>query len=385
MKIYEQPKKIGNVEIKNRFVRSATFEGRASDGFVSDKLLEFYKALAEGGCGLIITGVASVQESGRIGDPQMGIHRDDFVDGLKKLSDTVHEHGNGCKIAIQLHHCGRQNPFAKDLIAPSAVYDPFLQKTPREMSINEIKETVEAFAQGIRRAKEAGFDGVQLHAAHGWLLSGFLSPSTNIRQDDYGGNTENRIRIVEDIYNRAVEMVGKEFPIMIKYNGDDNLEGGMDINEAIKIGERLSKLGYAALEISGGMWAALKRSKEELGWKIAMPPESRISVGTVNETSYNVPNAREIKKLVNIPVIAIGGINSIDLVEKILNEGSADFIALSRPLIREPGLPNRWLNGIGSPTVDCIYCNSCVSSMGRGVRCVAKEKAERKARRKAKN
>jgi 2,4-dienoyl-CoA reductase-like NADH-dependent reductase (Old Yellow Enzyme family) len=382
--MYATPKKIKDLEIKNRFVRSSTFEGRASEGFVSDSLLQFYKTLAEGGSGLINTGVASVQESGRVSEEQLGIFNDDFIPGLKKLADIVHKHGDGCKIAIQLHHCGRQNPSGKDLVAPSAIFEPFLKKTPREMRIDEIKETIEAFAQGIRRTKEAGFDAVQLHAAHGWLLSGFLSPHTNRRTDEYGGNTENRLRIIEDIYRRAVEMVGKNFPIMIKYNADDYLEGGMDINEAKKIAVRLSKLGFAALEISGGMWAALKRSEEELGWKIAMIPESRTNVGTVNETAYNTANASEIKKVVDIPVITVGGINSINLVEKILNEDRADFIALSRPLIREPDLPNRWLKGFGVPEVDCIYCNSCIRSMGIGVRCVVKEKAEKKARRQAK-
>ena len=382
--MYATPKKIKNVEIKNRFVRSATFLARASDGYVSDKLINFYKALAEGGTGLIVTGVVAVQENALLMEEQMGIFNDDFIPGLKKIADTVHTYGNGCKIALQLHHAGTQNMVKEARVAPSEVYNPFLKSSPREMTIDEIKQTVEAFAQGIKRTKEAGFDAVQLHGAHGWLLSAFLSPYTNIRTDEYGGNTENRVRIVEEIYKRAVELVGTDFPIMIKYNGDDFMEGGIDVNEAKKIGEKLSKLGYAALEISGGMWAAVMRSEEELGWKIAMVPESRISVGTVNEPAYNVPYAKEIKKVVDVPIIAIGGINSLDLAEKILSEGSADFIALSRPLIREPGLPNRWLKGEGDSGVDCIYCNACVRGMRSGTRCIVKEKEEKKAIRKAK-
>lgn len=382
--ISSSPKKIGNLEIKNRFVRSATFEFRASEGYVNDKLINFYKALAEGGVGLIITGLAAVQESARINTEQMGIYNDEFIPGLKNLADTAHKQGNNCKIALQLHHSGTQNAFAKELVAPSAVYNPFFKKTHREMIVDEIKETIEAFAQGIKRAKEAGFDAIQLHGAHGYLISQFLSPYTNIRTDEYGGNTENRVRIVEEIYKRAVELVGTNFPIMIKYNADDYIEGGMDLNEAKKIADRLSKLGYAALEISGGMWAALMRSEEELGWKISMFPESRINVGTVNEPAYNVPNAREIKKVVDVPIIAIGGINSLELAEKILNEGSADFIALSRPLIREPNLPNRRLKGEGDSGVECIYCNACVGGAPKGTRCVAKEKEERRAKRKAK-
>ena len=381
--ISSTPKKIKNLEIKNRFVRSATFESLASDSYVNDKLINFYKALAEGGAGLIITGIAAVQENARLSEVQMGIFNDDFVPGLKKIADTAHTYGNGCKIALQLHHAGTQNFVEEARVAPSAVYNPFLKKAPREMTIDEIKETIEAFAQGIKRAKKAGFDAVQLHAAHGWLLCGFLSPYANIRTDEYGGNTENRIRIVEEIYKRAVELVGTDFPIMIKYNADDFMEGGMDIIEAKRIAVRLSKLGYASLEISGGMWAAVMRSEEELGWKIAMLPESRISVGTVNEPAYNVPYAKEIKKVVDVPIIAIGGINSLELAERILNDGSADFIALARPLIREPNLPNRWLKGEGNTGVECIYCNACIGPGRKGLRCITKEKEERKAKRKS--
>ncbi len=381
--MYATPKKIKDLEIKNRFVRSATFESRASDGYVNDKLIAFYKALAEGGVGLIITGVVAVQENAILSEAQMGIFNDDFIPGLKKIADTAHKYGSGCKIALQLQHAGTQNMVKEARVAPSPIYNPFLKSTPREMTVDEIKETVEAFAQGIRRTKEAGFDAVQLHGAHGWLLSAFLSPYTNIRSDEYGGSTENRVRIVEEIYNRAVDLVGTDFPIMIKYNADDFMEGGLDVNEAKKIGVSLSKLGYAALEISGGMWAAVMRSKEELGWKIAMLPESRISVGTVNEPGYNVQYAREIKKVVDVPIIAIGGINSLELSEQILKEGSADFIALARPLIREPNLPNRWLKGEGDSGVECIYCNGCVGGR-KGTRCAVKAKAERLAKKKAK-
>ncbi len=382
--MYATPKKIKDLEIKNRFVRSATVESLASDSYVSDNLINFYKTLAEGGVGLIITGATAVDGNVRIGKKQTGVFNDDLIPGLKKIADVAHTYGNGCKIALQLHHAGSQNPDPEIRCAPSAVDNPFLKEAPREMTVNEIKETIENFAQGIKRAKEAGFDAIQLHAAHGWLLSAFLSPYANIRTDEYGGNTENRVRIVEEIYKRAVELVGTEFPIMIKYNADDYVEGGMDIEEAKKIALRLSKIGYASLEISGGMWAALRRSQEELGWKITMLPESRISVGTVNEPAYNLENAREIKKLVDIPIITVGGINSLDLVKKILSEGSADFIALSRPLIREPNLPNRWLKGDDGSEVECIYCNACKGGPRGGTHCIVKEKEEKMAKKRAK-
>lgn len=373
--MYSKPKKIGKLEIKNRFVRSATYEGMATEeGHVTEKLIKLYKELAEGGVGLIITGYATVQKSGMTFDTQTGVYNDDFISGLSKIADTVHEHSQDCKIALQISHCGRQSRHLENTIAPSAVLEKLTRKMPKEMTIEEIRETIEAFSQAVRRGKEAGFDAVQLHGAHGYLINQFLSPYTNKRTDEYGGTTEKRIKFVEEIYNRSVELVGKDFPILIKMNAVDFLEGGLTIEESKKIAERLSKIGYAAIEVSASMWDTCKRSKKELGWKPTFLPESRTFVGTKNEVAYNLPFAKEIKKVIDIPVIVVGGINSLDLVEKILTEESADFISLSRPLIREPDLPNRWLKGIGDSKVDCLYCNGCLSSVvSGGLRCMKKE------------
>ena len=341
---------------------------------MTEKLIELYKKLAEGGVGLILTGYTYVQKSGIAFDKQMGIYNDDLLSGLSKIVDTVHKHGQDCKICLQIMHSGRQSRHLENTLAPSAVLDKLTRKMPKEMTIEEIRETIEAFSQAVRRVKEAGFDAVQLHGAHGYLISEFLSPYTNKRTDEYGGSTENRIKFVEEIYNRSVELVGKDFPILIKMNGVDFLEGGLTVEESKKIAERLSKIGFAAIEISGGMWEVCKRSKKELGWKPTFIPESRQFVGTKNEAAYNLPYAKEIKKVIDIPLIVVGGINSLDLVEQILTEGSADFISLCRPLIREPDLPNRWLKGIGESKVDCLYCNGCMSSViTTGIRCVKKE------------
>jgi len=234
--MYDKPMKIGTLEIKNRFVRSATYEGMATEeGHVTDKLVELYKKLAEGGVGLIITGYTYVQQSGIAFDTQMGIYNDDLIPGLTKIADTVHKHSQDCKIALQIMHCGRQSRHLQNTLAPSAVLDKLTRKMPKEMTNEDIKETIEAFAQAIRRTKEAGFDAVQLHGAHGYLISEFLSPYTNQRTDEYGDSTQ----FVEDIYNRSVELVGKDFPILIKMNGDDFLEGGLTVDESKKIGKSL--------------------------------------------------------------------------------------------------------------------------------------------------
>lgn len=362
------PKEIGGVLIKNRFVRSATYEGMASeDGKVTDKLVELYKNLAKGGTGLIITGYMYVQQIGK-GAPYMtGIDRDDFILGLKRIADTVHKYGNGCKVAVQLVHCGRQTVLVETPLAPSSVYEPVINKMPREMTSEEIEETIEAFAEAARRAKEAGFDAVQLHGAHGYLLSEFLSPYTNRRTDEYGGDTENRMRIVENIYNRTVEKIGRDFPVLIKINVSDFLEGGIDLNESQKIAERLSNLGIVAIETSGGMFETRKYNKNLTA--------SRIKIDSKDKEAYFLPYAREIKKVISIPLILVGGIRSIDVIENILAEDSADFISLSRPLIREPDLPNKWLKRIDKSNADCISCNACYKSlMNGGVRCIQKEK-----------
>lgn len=370
-----ESKNIGTMTIKNRFVRSATYERRATeDGSVTEKLVQFYKTLAEGGAGLIITGFSYVHTSGQAFPEQTAIDRDELIPGLKKLSEIIHKHGDGCKVVAQLGHCGRETYFLDNPIDPSGIKEPFTNIQPRAMTIEEIEEIVEAFAQATRRAKDAGFDGVQLHAAHGYLLSEFLSPHTNKREDDYGGNKEKRMKIVEDIYKRATELVGKDYPILIKMNGDDFLEDGLKIEESKKIAEMLSKLGFAAIEISGAMWAVALRTIEELGWKPVFIPESRINIDSKEKEAYNLPFAREIKKFIDVPLILVGGIKSIDVIEKILREESADFVALSRPLIREPALPNKWLTGTGETTCECISCNACLGSITTGgVRCLQKE------------
>ncbi|KKN51613.1 hypothetical protein LCGC14_0621040 [marine sediment metagenome] len=369
--MFAKPKRIGKLEIKNRFVRSATYEGRAAeDGKITDELIDFYKTLSEGGSGLIITSYAFIQHSGRANNKQIGVYEDNLIQGLQRLANTVHEYGEGCKVVLQLVHAGRQSHYVKDTIAPSAVLEKFFNKMPREMTIEEIEETIENFAQATRRAKEAGFDGVQLHGAHGYLISEFLSPYTNKRTDHYGGNTKNRVRFVEQIYRRSRELVGDEFPILIKMNCDDFLEGGIDLEESKKITKILSDIGYDAIEISSCMWETVKRTKQEIGWKPTFIPESRMSIGSINEPAYHLPYAKEIKKAINIPLILVGGVNSIDLIEEVLNNGDADFVAFSRPLIREPDLPNRWLKGIGSSTVDCDYCNSCLMTLAKsGIYC----------------
>jgi 2,4-dienoyl-CoA reductase-like NADH-dependent reductase (Old Yellow Enzyme family) len=361
--------------LKNRLVRSATYEHLADEnGKVTPSFVEFYKVLARGGVGLIVTGLMFAQRSGKAYLFQTGIDRDECVSGLRKLTRGIHDCGKGCKVVAQLAHGGRQSYGVEETVAPSAITEPLSGKTPRAMTAGEIAEAIEGFVEGARRAKTSGFDGIQIHAAHGYLLSEFLSPFTNKRTDEYGGILENRARLVDEIFTRTREAVGADFPILIKMNVDDHLNGGIDLREATRFAERFSRLGFDAIETSGGMWEVVLRSPEELGWTPAFNPEARVDILSKDKEAYYWPYAREIKRVIDKPLILVGGIRSLDIAEQILAEGSADLIAMCRPLIHDPNLPRQWLDGTGPLTSGCISCNACTgSSMTGGVRCLQKD------------
>ncbi len=375
------PGVIGPVSIKNRLVRAATFEQGATDkGEVTDFLVELYRALAKGGVGLIITGHAAVHPRGYGNPRMMRIADDTYLPGVSRIAKAVHGVGNDCKIFLQLNHAGRQQArpeLSSWAVAPSPVFDPLMQRTPRPLSVEEIEEIVECFALGVLRARQAGFDGVEIHSAHGWLISSFLSPHTNKREDAYGGNTENRLRILADIYSRSRRLVGDEFPIIVKMNTEDFMPGGMDVDESGRVAVLLEKIGFSALEMSGGMWTNLTRTEAELGWKPLPIPEARVDIRNKDQEAYFWTSAREIKKGVDLPLILVGGIRSPSKVEEILAEGSIDFCAMSRPFIREPDLPNRWRSQSPPKKATCTSCNACLPLPGRHLECRIEEKKYR--------
>jgi 2,4-dienoyl-CoA reductase-like NADH-dependent reductase (Old Yellow Enzyme family) len=325
-----------------------------------------YRTLAAGGAGLIITGHTAVHAQGVCRTGMNMIHSDSLIVELKKVARAVHEVAEDSKILLQLSHAGRQvfPETALDPIAPSAVYDTLYQRTPREMTREQIENMIQCFVDSIRRAREAEFDGVQLHAAHGWLLSSFVSPHTNRRQDAFGGNTENRFRMIRIIVEQGQKRVGADYPILIKMNTEDLFPGGMNIEEAKSIAQLCESIGVAAIEASGSIWECMTRTHEELGFRPVPIPEARVGIKTKNQEAYFWRNAKEIRKVTRLPIILVGGIKSIDVIEAILAEGSVDFCAMSRPLIREPDLPNRWLSGDGGETALCISCNKCLQEEG---------------------
>lgn len=205
------------------------------------------------------------------------------------------------------------------------------------------------------------------------MLSSFLSPHTNKRDDQYGGSTENRTRIIAEIYERARKKVGENFPIIIKLNTMDFLPDGIDSVEATKVGKILSKIEFGAIETSGGMWEAVTQGQEQMGWPPVILPESRTEIRSEDQEGYFLPGATALKDEIINPIILVGGLKSFDKIEEILKSGNADFISLSRPLIRQPDLPNLRLSGYGKNTAECISCNGCLPIGAEATRCRAKK------------
>lgn len=344
-----EPISFSGLNLNNRLVRSATFEKRADeDGFVTASLIELYRTLTVGGVGLIITGNALIHPSGRTVRQMICIHSDIYIQGLRKLTSAVHDLGG--TIAVQLTHGGRQSPPAllggNPPLAPSAVYDPSTDVMPAAMTDAEIWEVIDAFGDAARRARAAGFDAVQIHGAHGYLVSEFLSPHTNRRDDYWGGDEERRFHFLEHTYKAVRREAGEDYPLMIKINGSDMIEGGVRVNEAVRTAKRLEELGIDAIEVSGGMY--------EAGQKTSMP-----NILSADREAYFREAGRLFKRHLNVPVMLVGGMRSQAVMEDILQGGEADMISLSRPLIREPDLPNKFREG--KKKADCISCNGCMN------------------------
>lgn len=345
------------MELRNRFVRSATYDGCAEEGHVTEKQIDLYKRVAEGGVGLIITGITCVHRSGQISKFQNFIFEDAFISGLKRLTTAVH--ARGAKIAIQLFHAGREARFPKSSnqipLGPSFFdQDPYFKGIYKSLTENEIWEIVHAFGHGAIRAREAGFDAIQIHGAHGYLLSQFLSPYTNRRNDRWGGDLKNRLWIHFEIYQEIREKVGRDYPILIKIGVQDGIPGGLEFNEGKLAAQYLAEMGYDALEISQGL-----RGK---GYENT---EFKKRIHTRDQEAYFRHWSSQIKRLVKVPVLLVGGLRTLELMEEIVKSGDADLISLSRPLIRQPALIVEWERGY-LKGAECISCNKCLEGIMEG-------------------
>lgn len=364
------PTEINGMKLGNRFVRSATWEGMATqEGGVGPKLKETYVNLAKGGVGLIISSHTYIRMEGKAGPGQLGIYQDELVPEFRELTAAVHE--NGGKIIMQLAHAGKFASRKVTGLLPMVVslYDEPGKPTGgerHELTRDDIGDIVSSFAQGARRAKDAGFDGVQIHAAHGYLLSQFLSPLFNRRLDEYGGEIDNRSRILLEVYRAIRESVGRDYPVMIKLNCSDFAENGLTLEESALVAGKLADVGLDAVELSGGLLTGGKLSP------------SRTGIASEEEEAYFATQARYFKKSISIPLILVGGIRSFQVSQKLVEDGTADYISISRPLIREPGLINRWRSGNFSKS-ECKSDNLCFGSAikGNGVFCETKTREEK--------
>ena len=354
MSILFQPIKIGSMTVKNRFVRSATHDWLGNeDGSVSAEQIKLYQSLAENDIGLIITAFVNVQHPlGKAIAKQNTLHSDEFIDGYKKIVEAVQPHGT--KLIIQLAHAGRQtSPVVLEgniPVAPSPVGKDE-KRRPREITEAEILQVIEDFISAMVRAESAGCDGVQIHLAHGYLLSQFISPYTNRREDQWGGSLENRFRIVREIIVGAKKKLKPDFPILVKLNTTDGFSGPefLTLDEALTIAKMLEQLGVTAIEVTGGINEARNCT-------------SAINIKEPEQEAYFQEAARAIKAQVQIPVILVGGLRTFDVMEDLVANGTADLVSLSRPFIREPDLVTKFKQG--APKATCVSCNACFNPKG---------------------
>jgi 2,4-dienoyl-CoA reductase-like NADH-dependent reductase (Old Yellow Enzyme family) len=357
---------INGMELANRFVRSATWEGMATpEGACTPALVDLMSGLARGGVGLIITSHAYVRTDGQAGLRQLGIYDNSLIKGFQSMTKAVHDLGG--RIVSQIVHGGfyADPKLTKQVLLAPSLLDGIRKSAHRAMTAEDIREVVEAFSRAAYRAREAGFDGVQIHAAHGYLLNQFLSPMFNKREDDYGGLLENRARALLEVLMRLKTEVGNDFPILVKMNSEDFVEGGLSLEDAVKVGAMLQKEGIDAIELSGGTPLSGKLGTIRKGIK------------SEENEAYFKDSAKVFKRVIKSPLILVGGIRSIQVAEKLLDEGTADYISMSRPFVREPALVKRWASG-DHRRATCLSDSLCFrpTVAGEGIYCVTERRQQ---------
>ncbi|MRT92900.1 NADH:flavin oxidoreductase [Ancylomarina sp. 16SWW S1-10-2] len=345
-----KPALIGGIELKNRFVRSATSDPIAENNAPSQEIINKYEKLCEGELGLIIMGYLVFSKTDHYSEKDLSMNND-TISGFKKVTDMAHNYGT--KIVAQLNHNSTQLFFKPEgnVYGPSEYTDPVSGIMATAFSKEQIHELIKEYGQAAACAKDAGFDGVQLHAAHGYMLNKFLSPVFNKRTDEYGGDLERRMQIVIDILREIKNVCGSDFPVGIKLNSSDFDSEDKGVNEAdfLVISENLSLKGINSIEVSGGTLAGVysfSRAKKH--------------------SAYHFASAKRLSEIITTSVILVGGLRDVDEIETILNDTNIAAVSLSRPLIRELDLVKRWMNGDRSKA-KCVACNGCFNH--KGVQC----------------
>jgi 2,4-dienoyl-CoA reductase-like NADH-dependent reductase (Old Yellow Enzyme family) len=366
-KLFEE-NAINRMSLKNRFVRAATWEGLATEeGEATPKLIAMMASLAKGGVGLIISSHSYVSQEGQATPWQLGVYDDKFIPQLQEMTSAVHE--NSGKIVMQLAHAGMYAEVSLTGQTALAVSDPgdIPKGNITTITAEGIQRLVRCYSQAAKRAQESGFDGIEIHSGHGYFLSQFLSPAYNRRQDEYGGSIDNRARIHLLIYHAIREVVGKDYPILIKMNCADFIENGLTSDDSLKAAKLFADAGYDAIEVSGGIIRTGKLSP------------SRPGITEESKEAYFKEYAGRFKNEIKTPLILVGGLRSFAVAEKIVVDGIADYISMSRPFIREPDLINRWQKG-DLRKAECKSDNLCFNPgfEGKGIYCLTKEIEENK-------
>jgi 2,4-dienoyl-CoA reductase-like NADH-dependent reductase (Old Yellow Enzyme family)/thioredoxin reductase len=337
------PIKVGKLELKNRIIMPPMIERLATHGAPNDAVKDFYAARARGGVALIVLtpGIVDISMASPI---QLGIYDDSFIPGFKQFTDLIHSCGG--RMGIQLMHLGRQGGEIKRYKPVAASPIPLTPKdeVPRELTAGEVEGLVEKFAEAARRARDAGFDMVELHGCHGYLLSGFLSPLTNQRRDKYGGSVANRARFVMEIVSLIKERVGKDFPVSVRMNGSDYMPGGVTVDMARQTAKLLEEAGADMIGVSGGAYGS---------YPVIVPPYDQ-------PRGCNVPLAAAVKEVVKVPVAVAGRLDDPLVADEVLVSGKADLIAVARGLLADPELPNKASRGDFKGIRRCIACNVCI-------------------------
>ena len=362
MKTLFEPTRINGLELANRFVRSATAEGAAlPNGDVSEHQVNVLTTLAKGGVGLIITGAAYVSPEGGVSGGT-GICNDSQIEGHRRITKSVHEAGG--KIALQVFHNGKMASKADTGLTPLVVSkDDNMGDDVREMDAADFQRISEAFVQGAVRAKTAEYDAVQFHVAHGYFLHQVLSPNDNRRTDEYGGTLEKRIRVIAKIIAKTRKAVGVGYPLLLKINSEDFIENGVTLEDSLEAAKQFVAAGIDAVEVSSGL----------------VLESARVGINSAAKEAYNRRQAARFKESLPVPVMLVGGVRSLEVAETLLENHVADYFSLSRPLVAEPALINRWKSG-DTQKAFCKSCNSCFKPLmtGEAVFCAVKRALQKK-------
>jgi len=344
MSVLFEPFQIRDLVVRNRFIRSATTSAFADDeGRVKDAIIRRYEQLSRGEVGLIVKGHLYVLDNGKVHKGMAGISHDKHIPLLKKLTDAVHKHGG--HIVAQLNHGGVVHQ--PDRAGPSVYRED--DWASREMTVDEILAVVEGFGEAAERAMQAGFDGVQIHGAHGYLISQFLSRDVNKRTDEWGGSLENRMRLLLEIYDEIRGRIGNE-PVLVKLNSDDFSPTGFTVNDAVKVAKALSDRGIDLIEVSGGG----RGKRQDLRARAKHPDYPELDFAG---------HAAKIKAAINsTPMGLVGGFKPLETMNRVIEEGLTDMVSLSRPFIREPDLVKKLKQG--QREAHCIRCDACRENFG---------------------